>query len=131
MEWNVEGIGESAQTLILPLFEEVAKAPNKATSGLGRSTSAQVREAVVSDDFDGKSGKSLTLWNSGQKVVLAGMGLPENLAEKDARDAGAKLLASLSKQHGKSLTVRFTTGWRPGQMIAFAENSAPNQDSDA
>ena len=121
MEWNVEGIGESAQTLVLPLFEEVAKAPNKATSGLGRSTAAQVREAVASDDFDGKSGKSLTLWNSGQKVILAGMGLPENLAEKDARDAGAKLLASLSKQHGKSLTVRFTTGWRPGQMIAFAE----------
>ncbi|MBO58571.1 MAG: hypothetical protein CMA77_06210, partial [Euryarchaeota archaeon] len=121
MEHQVSTIEKVAETLILPLFEGIKKPPNRSLVGLSRSAQTQVKGAIGSADFDGKSGKSMTLWDEECKVLLVGMGKSEDLDENNARDAGAKMVASFSKTHGKNLTVRFTSGWKANQMVAFAE----------
>ncbi len=108
-------------TLILPLFEGVDKPPNRSLIGLSRSAQTQVKAALASDDFDGKTGKIISLWNEGGKVILVGMGKSSELKDNAARDAGAKTMAAMNKTHGKKLAVRYTTGWKAEQMISFAE----------
>jgi leucyl aminopeptidase len=108
-------------TLVLPLFEGVSKAPNRALAGVSRTSSTLVKEAISSDDFSGKSGQSLTIWGGELRVLLLGMGKSDKLSTKEARDGGANLVAGLAKSHGKNLLVRFTTGWRSAAMAAFAE----------
>ena len=54
MEWSNDEFGEVGNQLILPLFEGSEKAPNNALSGLSRSQRSLVREAIASDDFEGK-----------------------------------------------------------------------------
>ncbi|MBS71458.1 MAG: hypothetical protein CMO20_00705 [Thermoplasmata archaeon] len=108
-------------TLILPLFEGEDKPPNRSLIGLSRSAQTQVKAALASDDFDGKTGKIISLWNEGGKVILVGMGKSSELKDNAARDAGAKTMAAMNKTHGKKLAVRYTTGWKAEQMISFAE----------
>ena len=108
-------------TLILPLFEGVDKPPNRSLIGLSRSAQTQVKAALASDDFDGKTGKIISLWNEGGKVILVGMGKSSELKDNAARDAGAKTMAAMNKTHGKKLAVLYTTGWKAEQMISFAE----------
>lgn len=121
MDCTVSPIDEVKQTLILPLFEGVEKPPNRALTGLGRASQSQVKAAISSSDFDGKPGKMISLWGEQTKVILVGMGKSSDLSSSAARDAGAKTLAALNKSHGKSLTVRLTTGWKSESMVAFAE----------
>ena len=54
MEWSNDEFGEDGSQLLLPLFEGTGKAPNNALSGLSRSQRSLVREAISSDDFEGK-----------------------------------------------------------------------------
>ena len=121
MEHQVTTIETVAETLILPLFEGTNKSPNRSLIGLSRSSQSQVRGAIASEDFDGKPSKTISLWDSECKVILLGMGKSEDLKENSTRDAGANIVASLGKTHGKNLTVRFTSGWKANQMVAFAE----------
>ncbi len=121
MEHQVTTIEKVAETLILPLFEGIKKPPNRSLVGLSRSAQTQVRGVIGSADFDGKSGKTMSLWDEECKVLLVGMGKSDELDENNSRDAGAKIVASLAKTHGKNLTVRFTSGWKANQMVAFAE----------
>ena len=121
MEHQVGPMDTVEQTLILPLFEGVDKPPNRSLTGLSRAGQSQVRSAIVSDDFDGKSGKMISLWNDDCKVVLVGMGKSSDMKSNSVRDAGANTLAALNKTHGKAITVRFTSGWKISMMTAFAE----------
>ena len=57
MEWSNDEFGEAGSQLLLPLFEGNGKAPNNALSGLSRSQRSLVREAISSDDFEGKKGR--------------------------------------------------------------------------
>ena len=61
MEWDKSEFGEAGNQLILPLFEGSEKAPNNALSGLSRSQRSLVREAIASDDFEGKKGQRMAV----------------------------------------------------------------------
>ena len=119
MNATVNEFNDVGDILVLPLFEGIEKAPNNALSGLSRTQRSLVNEALASDSFTGKSGKRLDVWTAGCQVVLVGMG--EDPSDKACRDAGAKTLAGLSKDHGTNVTARFTTGWSTSKMALFAE----------
>jgi leucyl aminopeptidase len=119
MDANVTEFDDVGDILVLPLFEGVDKAPNNALAGLARTQRALVNEALASASFTGKAGKRLSVWTAGCQIVLVGMG--ESPSDKACRDGGAKTLAALSKDHGVNITVRFTTGWKSGQMALFSE----------
>nr|MBC8517731.1 hypothetical protein [Euryarchaeota archaeon] len=97
MEHQVGPMDTVEQTLILPLFEGVDKPPNRSLTGLSRAGQSQVRSAIASDDFDGKSGKMISLWNDDCKVILVGMGKSSDMKSNSVRDAGANALATLNK----------------------------------
>ena len=63
----------------------------------------------------------MSLWTPGCNIILVGMGEREGMSHKMARNAGARLISSLSKKEGTDLTVRFTTGWNGDRMVDFAE----------
>ena len=94
MDVNVSEFGDVGNILIVPLFENVEKAPNNALVGLGRTQRSLVNEAISSDAFTGKSGNKLSVWTSGCQVLLVGMG--EAPSNKECRDTGAKTFASVS-----------------------------------
>ena len=119
MDTSVSEFNDIGDILVLPLFEGIGKAPNNALSGLSRTQRSLVNEAISSDSFTGKAGKRLNVWTAGCQVVLVGMG--EDPSDKVCRDAGAKTLAALSKDHGTNVTVRFTTGWSTSKMALFSE----------
>ena len=119
MDATVSEFDNVGDILILPLFEGVDKAPNNALAGLSRTQRSLVNEALASDSFTAKPGKRLSVWTAGCQVILVGMG--QDPSDKACRDGGAKILASLSKDHGSNLTVRFTTGWSTSKMALFAE----------
>ena len=119
MDVKVSEFTDVGDILIIPLFENVQKAPNNALVSLGRTQRSLVNEAIASDAFTGKSGKRLNVWTTDCLVILIGMGNAPS--DKECRDAGAKTFASLSKDHGENITVRFTKGWKTGQMAIFTE----------
>jgi leucyl aminopeptidase len=119
MDVIVREFNSAGDILILPLFEGVDKAPNNALAGLSRTQRSLVNEALASESFTGKSGKRLSVWTAGCQIILVGMGT--NPSDKSCRDEGAKTLATLSKDYGTNLTVRFTTGWSTSKMSLFAE----------
>tara|TARA_B100000959_G_C14994495_1_gene629578 strand:- start:6002 stop:7525 length:1524 start_codon:yes stop_codon:yes gene_type:complete len=121
MKWINSEIGDLGEQLILPLFEGVEKAPNNALSGLSRTQRSLVREAIASDDFEGKKGKRMSVWTPGCNIILVGMGDKSSLGHKRARNTGARLIAAMSKKKGLRVTVRFTSGWSIERMIDFAE----------
>ena len=114
-------ISDISAQLILPLFEDTKKAPNKSLSGLNRSQRGLVREALGSGGFEAKKGTRMSLWTPSCNIILVGMGDREGMSHKKARNAGARLISSLSKKKGTDLTVRFTTGWDGDRMVDFAE----------
>ena len=120
MEWSVNGFDDVGDVLVLPLFKGVEKAPNNALSGLSRAQRATVNEALTGDAFTGKKGKRLSIWTPGCRIVLVGMG-NSSASDKSCRDAGAKLMAALTKRDGTAVTVRFTTGWNSAKMTLFIE----------
>lgn len=114
-------IADVGQTLILPLFSGLEKVPNTSLRSLHRSVQGLVKASILSGDFKGGVDEELSIWSTHQKVLLIGVGDQEELTTKAARDIGAKTFSRLHKSHGKTLTVRFTTGWKVDHMIAFAE----------
>ena len=121
MKIQVEDISSLNGTLILPCFEGCEKPPNKTMNDTDSVTRKLIRTILGSDDFSGKSGESMSVFGGGNKVVLVGLGKKENVTSKIARDTGAKLLAKLSKKHGKNLTIRFSSEWKLNMMGAFVE----------
>ncbi len=107
--------------LILPLFEGVQRAPNNSLMGLSRVHRGLVKEALNSENFDGKKGKNMTLWTPECNIVLVGIGAKDSFDHKVARNSGARIIASLSKKKGVEVTVRFTSGWTGERMLDFAE----------
>ena len=121
MEWSNDEFGEAGSQLLLPLFEGTGKAPNNALSGLSRSQRSLVREAISSDDFEGKKGQRMVVWTPGCRVILLGMGDKGEFGHRKSRNIGARVMSSLSKKNGTGLTVRFTSGWSSERMLDFAE----------
>ena len=121
MEWSNAKFGEAGRQLLLPLFEGTGKAPNNALSGLSRSQRSLVREAISSDDFEGKKGQRMVVWTPGCRVILLGMGDKGEFGHRKSRNIGARVMSSLSKKNGTGLTVRFTSGWSSERMLDFAE----------
>ena len=91
---------ELGKQLILPLFKGVERAPNNSLSGLSRIQRGLVRDALISGGFAGKKSERMALWTPECNIVLVGMGPKNGLDHKVARDAGANIIASLSKKNG-------------------------------
>ena len=121
MNWSNSEFGEACEQLLIPLFKGVGRAPNNALSGLGRSQRNLVKEAISSDEFEGKKDQRMVIWTPGCRVVLIGMGEKDGLGHRLARNTGARVMASLSKKKGLSVCVRFTSGWSSDRMLDFAE----------
>jgi len=121
MNWSNSEFDEACEQLLIPLFEGVVRAPNNALSGLGRSQRNLVKEAISSDEFEGKKGQRMVVWTPGCRVMLIGMGEKDSLGHRLARNTGARVMASLSKKKGLSVCVRFTSGWTGQRMLDFAE----------
>ena len=86
MEWKNSEFGEVGNQLVLPLFKGVGKAPNNSLSGLNRTQRTLVREAIASDDFEGKKGQRMAVWSPGCRVLLVGMGEKGERAGHNAAD---------------------------------------------
>jgi len=121
MEYDNSVFEEIGRQLVLPIFEGTERAPNNSLNGLGRVQRSLVREALLSDDFDGKIGKVMTVWTPSCNIILVGMGGRDDLGHKKARNTGAKVIASMKKEKGLEITVRFTSGWTSKRMVDFAE----------
>ncbi len=121
MDATVGKFEETGDILIIPVFKGVEKAPNNTTTGLSRGASIAVKAAAASEALTGKRGELLHVWTKGCMVVFYGVGKSSTLTHKAARDAGAKCLTKLSKNHGTDVVVRFTSGWKLDAMAAFAE----------
>ncbi|MEY8203594.1 MAG: M17 family peptidase N-terminal domain-containing protein, partial [Bermanella sp.] len=100
MEWKNSEFGEIGDQLVLPLFEGVEKPPNNSLSGLNRSQRTLVREAIASDDFEGKKGQRMAVWNPDCRVLLVGMGEKGEFGHGKARNIGARVMGALSKKKG-------------------------------
>ena len=94
--------------LILPVFEDTKKAPNNSLNGLNRSQRGLVRDALGSGGL--KVRRELEcpygLWLQYHLVWEI-----EKDHHKMARNAGARLISSLSKK-GTDLTVRLPLAGR-------------------
>ena len=121
MHVTTSGFLETGNIMIIPVFEGFKKAPNNVTLNLSRGASIAVKSAFLSEAFDGKIGESLRVWTKNCQVILLGLGEKRDLTLKKSRDNGAKILASLSKNHGTKIVIRYTTGWNVNKMAAFAE----------
>ena len=121
MKVSCANFARTGDVMIVPVFKGVDKAPNNTTVGLGRGASIAVKAAATSEGISGKVGKSLSVWTKNCTVIFVGIGKKEKLTHKIARDTGAKILSGLSKDLGSEIVVRFTSGWSPENMTAFAE----------
>ena len=121
MKVTTSGFIKTGNIMIIPVFEGCNKAPNNATINLSRGASIAVKSAFKSDSFNGETGESLSIWTKNCQVILLGLGGKDELTLKKSRDAGAKCLASLSKNHGTEIVVRFTSGWNLENMVSFTE----------
>ena len=121
MEYDNSEFDEIGGQLVLPIFKGTVRAPNNSLNGLGRMQRSLVKEALSSDDFDGKIGKAMKIWTPGCNIILVGMGSRDALDHNKARDTGARVIASMEKKKGLEVTVRFTSGWPSERMLDFAE----------
>ncbi|GIS41562.1 MAG: hypothetical protein Ct9H90mP14_0180 [Methanobacteriota archaeon] len=121
MKVSCANFDRTGDIMIIPVFKDFDKAPNNTTVGLGRGPSIAVKAAAASDAISGKVGESLSVWTKGCTVIFIGVGKKGKLTHKVARDTGAKCLASLSKDLGNDIVIRFTSGWSTENMTAFAE----------
>lgn len=121
MKVTTSGFLETGNIMVIPVFEGCNKAPNNATTNLNRSASIALKSAFASDSFTGKLGESLSIWTKECQIILLGVGEKNDLTTKKSRDTGAKCFASLSKNHGTKIVIRYTTGWNVKNMAAFAE----------
>jgi len=108
-------------TLILPLWQDSESMPSGSEAGVHRSLKNQI-EIILSDgDFKAKAGSAITLAGTeGGKALLVGLGKEADATLQSMREAGAKVTSSLTKIHGKTLTVKFS-GIKIDHMGAFVE----------
>ena len=121
MSVNCGAYGEIGDQLLITLFENQNRLPNKATVGLNRSQSKLIREAISSDSFDQKKGSSLNIWTPECRIHLLRLGPKEEFDPNSARTLGARFMSSISKKNGVSMTIRMLTGWSVDTISAFAE----------
>ena len=121
MNWSNGEFDEAREQLLIPLFEGIERAPNNALAGLSRSQRNLIKEAISSDEFQGKKGQRMVVWTPGCRVMLIGMGEKDSIGHRMVRNTGARTMASLSKKKGISVCVRFTSGWTGERMLDFAE----------
>jgi len=108
-------------TLILPIWQDSESMPAGSEAGVPRSLKNQIDTILGANDFKGKSGTAMTLAGTdGGKAILVGLGKSDDANLQSMREAGAKVTASLSKIHGKTLTVKFS-GMETDHMGAFLE----------
>ena len=98
MSVNCGDYGEIGDQLLITLFENQNRLPNKATVGLNRSQSKLIREAISSDSFDQKKGSSLNIWTPECRIHLLRLGPKEEFDPNSARTLGAKFMSSISKK---------------------------------
>ena len=98
MEYGNSEFDEIGRQLVLPIFKGTVRAPNNSLNGLGRVQRSLVKEALSSDDFDGKIGKKMKIWTPGCNIILVGMGSRDALDHNKARDTGARVIASMEKK---------------------------------
>ena len=121
MEWTSNEFNNLGTQLILPIFEDTKKAPNNSLAGLNRIQRTLVKDAISSEDFQGKKGQKMVIWTAGCRILLVGIGKREIVNHKSVRNLGAKTISALSKRKGVTITVRFTKGWSVENMLNFAE----------
>ena len=121
MKVTTSGFLETGNIMIIPLFQDIVKAPNNTTVGLSRSASITLKSAISSDSFEGKEGEIMSIWTKECQIILLGMGTNSNLTTKKSRDIGAKCFSNLSGNKGKDIVIRFTTRWNTENMASFAE----------
>ena len=121
MQVNVNTNENINGTLVLPLWQESRNMVAGSESGVHRGLKAQIETILQDGDFKAKSGSAMTLAGTeGGKALLVGLGKEEDATLQSMRESGAKVTASLSKIHGKTLTVRFH-GIEGAHMAAFVE----------
>ena len=118
---SVSDFLKTGNIMIIPLFQDTKKAPNNTTIGLSRSASITVKSAISSESFEGKEGKTISIWTEECQIILLGMGEINNLDTKKSRDIGAKCFSNLPENLGKNIVIRFTTGWNTEKMASFVE----------
>ena len=121
MKWTNNNFADVASQLILPVFEEIDKAPNNSLIGLNRNARKMIKDAFASNQFEGKNGQRMTIWTQECNILLVGMGKRDNINNKLFRNTGARTMAALSKKKGVDITVRFTTNWTIDKMLNFVE----------
>ena len=108
-------------TLVLPLWQDSETMAPGSESGVPRSLKSQIETILKDGDFKGKASTAMTLAGTdGGKALLIGLGKSGDADLQSMREAGAKVTASLSKIHGKTITVKFS-GIESEHMGAFVE----------
>ena len=108
-------------TLVLPLWQDSDSMAEGSEAGVPRSLKNQIETILAAGDFKAKSGTAMTLAGTdGGKAMLIGLGKADGATLQSMREAGAKVTASLSKIHGKTITVKFS-GMEGDDMGAFVE----------
>ena len=108
-------------TLVLPLWQDSESMPSGSEGGVPRALKSQIDTILGAGDFKAKSGSAMTLAGTdGGKALLIGLGKSDDATLQSMRESGAKVTASLSKIHGKTITVKFS-GLEGDHMGAFLE----------
>ena len=108
-------------TLVLPIWQDSNSMASGSESGVHRSLKNQIETILSEGDFKAKAGSAMTLAGTdGGKAMLIGLGKSEDANLQSMRESGAKVTASLSKIHGKTITVKFA-GMESADMGAFVE----------
>ena len=108
-------------TLVLPIWQDSNSMASGSESGVHRSLKNQIETILSEGDFKAKAGSAMTLAGTdGGKAMLIGLGKAEDANLQSMRESGAKVTASLSKIHGKTITVKFS-GMESADMGAFVE----------
>ncbi len=107
-------------TLVLPLFEGVETLP-EGFEGVPLSLKSQINRVLEDGDFKANANTTMTLMGTdGGKALLIGLGKASKAEAHTYREAGASVVASLSKMHGNELTVAIH-GASTANKAAFAE----------
>ena len=108
-------------TLVLPIWLDSNSMASGSESGVHRSLKNQIETILSEGDFKAKAASAMTQApTDGGKAMLIGLGKAEDANLQSMRESGAKVTASLSKIHGKTITVKFS-GMESADMGAFVE----------
>ena len=122
MEVKVDGYGNVAGTLVLPMFEDDCNSEGFDHFGVNRNLLNMIEHVIDAGDFRAKEGSSLTIHNLEGKVILVGLGKSADFDDDAARNAGASLVAKRGKQHGCEFTARLSC-MNTSQAAAYLEGA--------